>query len=524
MRAGACFNVVVAVGLAAPAAAAQEFDFEPPGDLVEDSGSGRDDVTVYAPSIRFPIEEGPAYANSQVHGVGGFMGPSGNECADANYSYPWRDNYCETRTWNMPLCPAGTGHQGQDIRPATCDDNTHWGVAVTDGVITNVGSFSVYLTAEDGTRYDYLHMSNVQVSTGQEVKRGDRLGYISDAFGGTPTTIHLHFNIRQSIDGLGSVFVPPYTSLVGAYQRLIDAPPTGALETLRCDEIGGWALDPLAPGVPVALTLRFSQEDTSVEGFVIADAPRDAPCDLQGVCAVGFARPAPLSLFDGTQYNVVASAEGAPLDVGALDPSLSCEPLALAGSLRSLGRGAAGEDRRGAWRLNRFWDTPPVPEADLGTLEDGPDWPPSIDIVVDADGNHFLEDDGMRRPFDVATGQAWRFDLTLATAADENQPVGAPLAARPVLLERDGELFLLDDAAPSDDGDGDSAEGDAADSGDDFNDGCGCRLAGDLVMVDDPRRPLGPRPGRPRPLGWLCAALMAFAVHRRRCCRGSSAA
>ena len=33
----------------------------------------------------------------------------------------------------------------------------------------NVGSYSVYLTASDGTRYDYLHMRPVLVSSGERV-------------------------------------------------------------------------------------------------------------------------------------------------------------------------------------------------------------------------------------------------------------------------------------------------------------------------------------------------------------------
>lgn len=40
---------------------------------------------------------------------------------------------------------AGEGHQGQDIRAATCEKGVHWVVAATDGTITNVGSYSVYL-------------------------------------------------------------------------------------------------------------------------------------------------------------------------------------------------------------------------------------------------------------------------------------------------------------------------------------------------------------------------------------------
>ena len=167
---------------------AQDFTYHEPGDLVPGSGQGAAEYEVFSPGMRFPIESGPAYANSQVYNPGGYLGPAGGQCDDFNFSYPWRDNYCETRQWDMPLCPAGQGHQGQDIRAATCDKDTHWAVASIDGTITNIGNYSLHVTAADGTRHDFLHMSNVQVSLGQEVKKGDRLGLVSNVFGGTPTS------------------------------------------------------------------------------------------------------------------------------------------------------------------------------------------------------------------------------------------------------------------------------------------------------------------------------------------------
>ena len=32
-----------------------------------------------------------------------------------NYAYPWRDNFCEHRDYYVGQCPAGLGHQGEDI-------------------------------------------------------------------------------------------------------------------------------------------------------------------------------------------------------------------------------------------------------------------------------------------------------------------------------------------------------------------------------------------------------------------------
>ena len=34
--------------------------------------------------------------------------------------YPWRDNFCEARSFDVGQCAGGFGHQGQDIRPGAC--------------------------------------------------------------------------------------------------------------------------------------------------------------------------------------------------------------------------------------------------------------------------------------------------------------------------------------------------------------------------------------------------------------------
>src|SRR5467141_4052304 len=84
----------------------KKFSYHPPGELLPGSGTGRHDETVYAPGIRFPIEKLPAYANSQVWNPGGKSGPpGGDQCDPNNYSYPWWDNFCETRGWKTPMCP-----------------------------------------------------------------------------------------------------------------------------------------------------------------------------------------------------------------------------------------------------------------------------------------------------------------------------------------------------------------------------------------------------------------------------------
>jgi len=215
-----------------PAPVPTSFPHNPAGALLPGSGSGYLDRTLWSPQMCFPFEE-VAFPNSQVYGPGGGMGPPAkpSQCDASNYSLPWRDNFCESRGYATPLCANGKGHQGQDIRPATCKKNVHWVVAAEDGVITDIGSYTVTLTASAAPHrvYRYLHMgmTGLTVAEGKVVRKGDRLGRASNDFGGTPTTIHMHFEIRAGVAGISTdgkavkvlTFLPPYLSLVSAYER-----------------------------------------------------------------------------------------------------------------------------------------------------------------------------------------------------------------------------------------------------------------------------------------------------------------
>lgn len=468
--------------LASPLAA-QPFSYLPPGDLAPGSGEGREDYTVYAPGMLFPIEVPPAFVNSQVWGYGGSQGPGGSQCDVANYSYPWRDNYCEERTWTMPLCPAGTGHQGVDMRPSTCDNNTHWAVAAVDGTITHIGSWSVYLTAEDGTRYDYLHMSNVQVAETDTVTRGQRLGYVSNVYGGTPTTIHLHFNLFQNVDGVGDVYVPPYMSLIEAYQRLINQPPQGELDEPACTALTGWAADPDAPDALLDVLLSFDGElgdPAAQEVAVLADQQRAEPCQPPESCAHGFELPAPFGLFDGEPHDVHAYALDADIDVDVeLDGSptqLSCEPPTLSGFRRPVSSAAMSH-----WAFSAFQDVLEVDAATLSAL------PLSVAlgqepvlVTNEAASSLWVIDGAVKRSVaDDAAARAWRFDASSAdvwSAAEIAEvPSGPALRARPTLLTDDGvTLFLLDDDVDSGAGGGGAGPG-SGPAGIPGEDGCSCR-------------------------------------------------
>ena len=252
-----------------PAAISTVFTYHPSGDLIPGTGmhgnGGRTDTTVYS-KIRFPLADAPAFANSQSFNSYGICDATGrvsagmrgkvpayrcrvsgqvlvaDESAAENYSYPWRDNFCEHRYFSVSQCPGGLGHQGQDIRPASCrvrNDNAtrcepyqHDTVAVRNAMVMRLaGQMSVYLVVNEPNeriRFRYLHMNPKLldangVSSGRTVHEGEVIGQVGTfdrREGGT--TYHLHFDI-QVPTRYGWVFVNPYMTLVTAYERLIRA-------------------------------------------------------------------------------------------------------------------------------------------------------------------------------------------------------------------------------------------------------------------------------------------------------------
>ena len=131
---------------------------------------GVTDPSVVAPLMRFPVETGPAFLNSQIFMFGGggynygggeiYTNPNvGQENDPANFDYPWRDNFCEVRTRGNGLCAAGVGHHGQDIRPATCDNGASLAVAPEDGFVRRIGqTHLVEIYGDSGLVYKFLHI------------------------------------------------------------------------------------------------------------------------------------------------------------------------------------------------------------------------------------------------------------------------------------------------------------------------------------------------------------------------------
>jgi murein DD-endopeptidase MepM/ murein hydrolase activator NlpD len=269
-----------------PKETSKDFTYFSPGLIIPNTGlrkdtGGRPDYTVYA-RLRFPLKEAPAFANSQSFNNWGdcdFTGRSVrsprrkdqpyscnvngrplvfNEGAPSNYSYPWRDNFCEHRRFFVGQCPGGEGHQGQDIRPSSCailNDGAdrcqpyqHEVVAAHDGFILRAPKQeAVYLfinTTSTHARVRYMHMNPNQLDadgivSGKLVHEGDRIGKVGNYNNRERgTTYHLHFDMQVPTK-LGWVFVSPYMTLVSAYERLIGARGTEIKDTDPVPPIAG---------------------------------------------------------------------------------------------------------------------------------------------------------------------------------------------------------------------------------------------------------------------------------------------
>jgi MYXO-CTERM domain-containing protein len=462
--------------VAGDASAQSPWSYNDPGTLTSGSGTGRVDWMAYAPGMRFPIENGPAFANSQVWGNGGGSGPGGSQCDTVNYDYPWWDNYCETRSWTMPMCPTGQGHQGQDIRPATCDPAVHWAVASEAGSVTNIGSYSVYVTTPSGVRFDYLHGSNVSVSSGEALAKGQRISMVDNEFGGTPTTYHLHFNIRMDVAGVGLVYAPTYMSLIQSYEELMglgNIPPEGAVEGADCASIRGWAWDEDDPTAAVRVQVAFDAPLGDAGATVVeldADQYRADLCTSLGSCDHGFELEVPLSLRDGNAHPVYVYADDSEGGAGAqLDPStstLDCEPPAIPTGVR---RDLAGPEALAAWGLSPFWDMSVIDPAALSGIPEGEalDEEPLLVRAQSESQGAWLIDLGYRREVTEAAALRWGLDLgTVALWPDasvEGVPLGPPLREEPFMVTADDGVtieLIDDDICPLDDPACDGGSGD----------------------------------------------------------------
>jgi hypothetical protein len=236
-----------------PVEKSPDFTYRPAGDIIANSGyrkqGGRADFTAYS-QIRFPLEKTPAFVHSQS-----FRNRSSNdrlldELAGSNTSYPWQDNFCESRSFGVGQCASGYGHQGQDIRPAPCpvlgqapdrqdpdrqatdrcEPNQQAIVAVRDAVVIRSPKQQAATlqinTRNEHIRFRYMHMNPAAMDAdrllnGRQVEEGEKIGVVSNYMDHpNGTTRHLHFDV-QVFTRDGWLWVNPYVTLVSAYERLI---------------------------------------------------------------------------------------------------------------------------------------------------------------------------------------------------------------------------------------------------------------------------------------------------------------
>ncbi|KRR07754.1 peptidoglycan DD-metalloendopeptidase family protein [Bradyrhizobium valentinum] len=215
-----------------PTAVSPAFTYYPGGDIISRSSirrrGGRADFAAYS-QIRFPLEKAPAAIRSQSFGRKRTEGV-----------YPWRDNFCEARSFQVGQCAAGFGHQGQDIRPAPCPPNSNSEsschprkqsvVAVRDGIlIRSLKQQAATLqinTRNEHIRFRYMHMNPSAMDadgilSGRRVAEGEKVGVVSNYLDfPNGTSYHLHFDV-QVFTRDGWIWVNPYTTLIASYERLI---------------------------------------------------------------------------------------------------------------------------------------------------------------------------------------------------------------------------------------------------------------------------------------------------------------
>jgi hypothetical protein len=229
---------IAPLALERPESLSAEFTYRPTGDIIANSGArrqgGRIDRTAYS-QIRFPLDA-PAYVHSQSFGKRRSSDPSDLPSGQ----YPWRDNFCEARSFNVGQCASGFGHQGEDIRPGACPPHREGGeacdprqqrvLAVRDGVvIRGPKEQAATLQVNTGTehiRFRYMHMNPATMDAdglrnGRVLAEGEQIGVVSNYLDHpNGTTRHLHFDV-QVFTRDGWIWVNPYVTLISAYERLI---------------------------------------------------------------------------------------------------------------------------------------------------------------------------------------------------------------------------------------------------------------------------------------------------------------
>jgi hypothetical protein len=220
-----------------PGEPSADFTYRPVGDILHSGGFhrqiGRADFNAYS-QIRFPLQA-PSYVHSQSFGKHRTIDKSDSPGG----TYPWRDSFCEARSFNVGQCANGFGHQGQDLRPGACTPQDASAnlcnprrqpiFAVRDGaVLRSLQQQAATLqinTATEHIRFRYMHLNPTAMDAdgllnGRQLTEGERIGVVSNYLDHpNGTSRHLHFDI-QVFTRDGWIWVNPYVTLISAYERL----------------------------------------------------------------------------------------------------------------------------------------------------------------------------------------------------------------------------------------------------------------------------------------------------------------
>ncbi|HEY3446827.1 MAG TPA: C39 family peptidase [Myxococcales bacterium] len=234
-------------------------------------------------------------------------------------------------------------------------------------------------------------------------------------------------------------------------------PPTGWLDSVTCDAVGGWSQDPDEPGKAIDVHVYFGGPAGSGATGVPVNAGIDRSdlCGAIGSCNHGFSLLSPLSLHDGAAHAIHAygidSQGGANPQLSGSPGSMQCDATPPAGVKRHV----TDPSVYGAWKFDAFRDQMKIADAVLDAMPTEKDIAPSP-VMIRADGapEVYLIDQGYRRHVpSPAVAANWRLDLgtVLVKPAAEVDPIplALPIRSRPVLVIGSGPaVYVVDDALP----------------------------------------------------------------------------
>ena len=202
-----------------------------PGQIQSGTGfrgqGGRQDYTVYS-QIRFPLAEAPAFAGTELFHRGRARASPIRPRSSRPIVDGIRGATISANAAASPVgqCPAGIGHQGQDIRPLICRpapnsdrcDPPGDVVAARDGVILrSPRQEAAYLfvnSANEHIRFRYLHMNPRKMDadkllSGRRVDEGEVIGEVGNySMREAGTSYHLHFDIQVPTRTAGCSSIP----------------------------------------------------------------------------------------------------------------------------------------------------------------------------------------------------------------------------------------------------------------------------------------------------------------------------